>query len=344
MIALPPATLSQPRSDRRAVVFAHFDAGGGFAPHVAHALKAYREVAEQLVVVSNSARRLPRALAGLVDQFLPRANQGYDFAAWRDGLALLPAGHHDEVLCVNDSVYGPLFDLEPVLNDSRVAAADCWGMVLSDQNTRRDRPRIPHLQSWFLGVRRPVLESDVWASFWRDVVPLGSKQEVVERYEIGLSARLAAAGFRLAGLYDAPAAGRVTLGEAWPHLSLSHPRRSWRLFRKSRRLPHNPSELVWWRLWDAGVPYLKIGLLRVNHYGLDIGRVLGELRQRSTYDVGLIEAHLAACGQGPLEGRASGRKKAWLAGSPAGRYNWKAGFRPVGDAAAQLRLLSNATS
>jgi lipopolysaccharide biosynthesis protein len=291
-----PATLPLPRATRRALVFAHFDAGGGFAPHVEHALHAYRQHVERLVVVSNSARRLPSALAGIVDAFLPRANVGYDFAAWRDGLALLPAGHHDEVLCVNDSVYGPLFDLAPALADARVAGADCWGMVLSDQNARRGAPRIPHLQSWFLGLRRPVLESEACAAFWREVGPLGSKREVVERYEIGFSARLAAAGFRLAGLYDATTAGPVTLREVWPHLSLGHPRRSWRLFRKSRRTPHNPSELVWWRLWEAGVPFVKVGLFRVNHYGLDLGRVLAELRQRSAYDLGLIEGHLAACG------------------------------------------------
>lgn len=292
----PPATLLLPQATRRAVVFAHFDAGGGFAPHVEHALAAYRDVAEHLVVVSNSARRLSSSLSKLVDAFLPRANIGYDFAAWRDGLGLLPAGHHDEVLCVNDSVYGPLFDLGPALADTRVAAADCWGMVLSDQNARRAAPRIPHLQSWFLGIRRPVLESDAWATFWREVGPLGSKREVVERYEIGFSARLAAAGFRLAGLYDATTAGPVTLREVWPHLSLGHPRRSWRLVRKSRRTPHNPSELVWWRLWEAGVPYAKVSLFRVNHYGVDLGRVLAELRQRSAYDPGLIEGHLAACG------------------------------------------------
>ena len=72
---------------------------------------------------------------------MPRTNLGYDFAAWRDGLATLAAGHHDEVICVNDSVFGPLFDLAGALDHDRVAAADLWGMVLSDQNTSRSGPR-----------------------------------------------------------------------------------------------------------------------------------------------------------------------------------------------------------
>ena len=291
-----PPTLALPRRTSRAIVLAHFDPDGRFDPHVHHALAAYRRHADRLVVVSNSARRLPPDLAGIVDAFVPRANVGYDFAAWRDGLASFRPADHDEVICVNDSVYGPLFDLGPALADARVAAADLWGMVLSDQNTSRSGPRVPHVQSWFLGMRRPLLESDAWAAFWHGLATLPTKRDVVEQNEIGFSARMAAAGFRLAGLYDATTAPRVSLTEVWPHLSPRHPRRSWRLLRKSRRLPHNPSELVWWRLWEAGVPYLKVSLLRVNHYGLDLGRVLAELRQVADSAPHLVHGHLARCG------------------------------------------------
>lgn len=291
-----PPSLPLPKRSSRAIILAHFDPDGRFDPHVHHAVAVYRKLADRLVVVSNSAPRLPRQLAGLVDHFLPRQNVGYDFAAWRDGLASLRPADFDELICVNDSVYGPLFDPEPAFSDARVATADLWGMVLSDQNTRRDAPRVPHLQSWFLGMRRPLLESDVWAAFWHELEPLESKRTVVERHEIGFSARMAAAGFRLAGLHDATTAPPVTLREVWPHLSPRHPRRSWRLIRKSRRRPYNPSELTWWRLWDAGVPYLKVGLVRVNHYGLDIGRVLAELRRRTDYDPALIDGHLRRCG------------------------------------------------
>jgi lipopolysaccharide biosynthesis protein len=281
---------------RRAIVLAHFDPHGSFDPHVIHALIAYRPFADRLVLVSNGGGRLPPTIAPLVDAYLPRANVGYDFCAWRDGLATLHRGDFDEIVCVNDSVYGPLFDLAPVFSHPRTAAADLWGMVVSDQPTGRDAPRIRHLQSWFFGMRRPFFESDCYDSFWSGVEPLGSKREIVDRYEIGLTQRAAEAGFRVAGLYDAPAAGRVGLREVFPHLSLFSPRRSWRLVRKSRRTPHNPSELVWWRLLEAGVPFVKIGLFRVNHYGLDLSRVMAGLGRSTRFDLGLIREHLARCG------------------------------------------------
>ncbi|MFM1904808.1 MAG: hypothetical protein RLZZ440_2708 [Planctomycetota bacterium] len=292
-----PATIRVlPTAARRAIVFAHFDPHGCFDPHVTHALRAYRSLAERIVLVSNSARTLPPLLRPLVDDFVPRANVGYDFGAWRDGLGRFRAADYEEVVCVNDSVYGPLFDLQPALADSRVAAADLWGMVVSDQNPNRRAARIRHVQSWFLGMRRPLLESDAWAAFWQEAGWPGSKREIVERFEIGFSARMAAAGFRIAGLYDASTAAPVRIDELWPDLSLRAPARSWRLVRKSRRTPHNPSELVWWRLWQAGIPYLKVGLLRVNYYGVDLRRVLAELGRSTDYPLEFVHGHLARCG------------------------------------------------
>jgi lipopolysaccharide biosynthesis protein len=279
---------------RRAIVLAHFDRDGIVDPHVRRALVEYRRFADRLVVVSNTAQRLPSDVAAIVDTFIPRANVGYDFGAWRDGLATLDRGAFDEIVCVNDSVYGPLFDLAPAFADPRTRAADLWGMVVSDQPVegRRERPR--HVQSWFFGMRRRLLESDCFEAFWSRVEPVASKREIVDRYEIGLSQQVLGAGLGIAGLYDASTAARVGLGEILPQVSVFEPRRSWRLVKKSRRV-HNPSELVWWRLLAAGIPYVKVGLFRVNHYGLDLGRLLAGLARATPYDLGLIRDHLARC-------------------------------------------------
>lgn len=281
---------------RRAIVLTHFDPQGRFDPHVIHAAREYRRFATRLVLVSNGGGRLPRDLATIIDDYLPRPNEGYDFGGWKDGLATLDRGGYDEVVCVNDSVYGPLFDLAPAFDDPRTAKADLWGMVLSEQSASRNSPSTPHLQSWFFAMRRPLLESDWFVRFWSAVEPLPSKRDVVERFEIGLSRSAVEAGFRIAGLYDATTAPRVALREVMPHLALAAPYRSWRLIRKSRRTPHNPSELVWWRLLQAGVPFVKVGLFRVNHYGIDLERVLFEVDRQTPYDLGLIRGHLARCG------------------------------------------------
>ena len=294
--AAPRRDSTPPGRRPRAVVFAHFDPDGGFDPYVVEALRRYRPHADRLVVVSASAERLPATLRGAVDTFVPRDNVGYDFGSWRAGLETLRPEDYAEILCVNDSVYGPLDDLGQALDHPRTADADLWGMVLSEQSTRRRGGRCPHVQTWFFGMRRRLLESPVYAAFWGSVAAVPTKEDVVDRYELGLSDACRRAGLRIAGIYDAREAGPARLAELWPHLALAEIRRSWRLVKKSRRTPHNPSELVWWRLLEAGVPFVKVGLFRVNHYGLDLGRVCRDLALRHPAAMPLIRDHLARCG------------------------------------------------
>ena len=278
----------------RALVFAHYDRDGVFDEHVIHALREYRRLVDTLVVVSTTAAS-PGPLTGLVDHFIARDNVGYDFCSWRAGLAALPCvAQFAEVICANDSVYGPLFDLAPVFDDVRITNADFWGMCLSEQGTkRRGRTTCPHLQSWFFAMRRPLLESEAFSTFWNSVEPLAHKDDIIDRYEIGMSEHFGRAGFRMAALYDARLHGAGRWADIRPHLSLTEPRRSWRHIKKARRRPHNPSELFPLRLLAAGVPFLKVGLFRVNHYGLSLAAVRDSLRVVGTYDAGLIDRHLA---------------------------------------------------
>lgn len=285
----------------RAIILAHHDPDGIVDPHVVHALRTYRTLATRLVLVSTSVRELPGELAGIIDVFLPRENVGYDFGSWQAGLrALSPAGAfdapgYDEVVCLNDSVYGPLFDPAPMFTDPRVDGADLWGMVISRQPPRHGGPAPrPHLQSWFLAARRPLLESSCWSGFWRGVVPQPTKDDVISRYEVGLSEQVMAAGFRVAALYDAGREPRPGWRDVLPDLSPWKPLAAWRLLRRVRRRFHNPAELLPRRLLAAGVPYAKVSLLRVNHYRLAPPAIRAAIRNAASgYDPGLAERHLS---------------------------------------------------
>ena len=282
----------------RALVYAHHDRDGVFDPHVVAALQRYRPLMDHVTVVSTAARQLPAEARPFVDHFLPRDNIGYDFCSWRAGLdALGSPDRFDEIVCANDSVYGPLFDVEPAFTDPRVAGADLWGMCLSHQGIeRRGWVSSPHVQSWWFVMRKPLLASSAFASFWNTVQPLADKEEIIDRYEIGMSEQFASAGFHIAGLYDAGTAGPFRWREFLPHLSLRHPLRSRRHIRRARRIFHNPSELVWRRLLNAGVPFVKVALFRVNEYALNLDYVLSDIRGVSPFHAGLIRAHLQRVG------------------------------------------------
>jgi rhamnosyltransferase len=276
----------------RAVILAHYDPDGIIDPYVIRALQGYREIANRLVLVSASASSLPASLADVVDDFLPRANVGYDFCSWRDGIAhLADPQQFDEIVCANDSVYGPLFDLKNVMSDPRVAAADFWGMVMSAQ-------RGDHVQSWFFAMRRPVIESPAFREFWKSVEPQPSKQQVIDHYEVGLTEAFAGAGFRAAAIYDGRRDRPPTFRERCHNVS---PLRLGLFGRHRRRVarmgpPFNPSELFWERACDAGVPHLKAAIFRANPYLVEVHRVLAKAVKRWPEWATLIHNHLTRVG------------------------------------------------
>jgi len=138
---LPVVSPPPPSVPKRAIIYAHFDPHGQFDPHVQNALASWRAVADRLVVVSAAGTEPPAAVRRLVDHCILRANDGYDFCSWKAGLASLEPGLHDEVVCVNDSVYGPLSDPAVLFSDLRGvlapgrAAAEEGG----DRRSLRDR-------------------------------------------------------------------------------------------------------------------------------------------------------------------------------------------------------------
>ena len=293
----------------RALIFAHYDRDGVVDPHVQYALKCYREVVNCLVVVSTSATALPESIAQHVDHFISRPNKGYDFCSWKEGIELLgDSQQFDEIICCNDSVYGPLFDLAPVLESSCLAGVDLWGMVHSVQGTkqRKARESSNHLQSWFFGMRRNLIHSPVFDSFWKSITPLDKKDDVINAYEIGMTEKFREAGFRIGAIYDSADCSikpNLSFLEIVPHLNWRNIRHSYRVIKKTRRRINNPSELAPIRLVRLGVPFLKVNAFVVNHYGLDLDFIRQELermghRQEIDYDLSLIDAHLMRVARG----------------------------------------------
>jgi rhamnosyltransferase len=104
---------------KRILFFVHFNKCGGVSRYVPWLLENVRLVYKRIVFISNSplSAQCRSELAPLCDALFERENKGFDFSAWKDGM--LKEGWdelslYDSVTLMNDSCFGPLFDLEPV--------------------------------------------------------------------------------------------------------------------------------------------------------------------------------------------------------------------------------------
>jgi hypothetical protein len=258
----------------RVAIFIHFDGAGAVGPHTLHYVRALHAAGCSVVFVTNSGHLQPDALAALQPVcagILIRRNVGYDFGAMREGIEALnlPRPNTDSLLLANDSLYGPLGPLAPVLNRMDFAQADVWGATDSWQGRY-------HVQSYFVAVSRKVLESDAWRAFWAGVRPVKSKIWVVLRYELGLSQAMVHGGFGIAALWRY----QDLIGKVNPvflmHPSKDAPKNEEPMLLMRRvhahrirhnvaiRTPLNPTSDLWRQLLQAGFPFLKRELLRDN--------------------------------------------------------------------------------
>jgi hypothetical protein len=253
----------------RVVVFCHFHPYGRLQEHVRRYIVALVEAGLSVVFVTNSGCLDPEAADWLYPRctwVVIRRNTGFDFAAWRDGLAIagLPAAAETELLIIaNDSVYGPLSPLGPLLARMDFGVADVWGLTDSWQLRF-------HLQSYLVAFGPRALNHPVFARFWKRVRDFRSKEAVVHAYEIGLTQVLLDAGLTCEVLWpyvDTLTQLHGAQQEAVDTSPLGEVRQQAErrvLAAAARRVPLNPTAELWRPLLVSGFPFLKRELLRKN--------------------------------------------------------------------------------
>ena len=189
---------SAPPRHRRVAVFAAFFPAGRIPETTLCYLRGLREVADDILFYANCPV-FPDELAkldGLVRVAAFRVHGGHDFLSYRLGfektreLGLLDASRTDDLILANDSCYAPVFPLSESFAKMARRPCDFWGMTANAGAYRAE-----HVQSFFFVFRRQVLDGAALGQFLGGIEVLGSRWEVVRRYEIGFTAALAKAGY-----------------------------------------------------------------------------------------------------------------------------------------------------
>ena len=126
----------------------------------------------------------------------------YDFGSYKraynwakDNLDL---SEYDFVYMVNDSMYGPLYDLSSYFTKMETSNWDAFGMVKNPHKTS------PHIQSWFIGMRPTVFLSNWLNELLQSVRHHDDKGSVTILYEHGFTKRLIENNLTWGALYAAP--------------------------------------------------------------------------------------------------------------------------------------------
>ena len=129
-------------------------------------------------------------------------HQEYDFGSYKRAYNWacknLDITEYDFIYLINDSVYGPLFDLAPYFKQMESGCNDAFGMVKNPHHTS------PHIQSWFIGMRASVFTSNWFSDLLQSVRHHDDKGSVTILYEHGFTKRLIENNLSWDAIYSAP--------------------------------------------------------------------------------------------------------------------------------------------
>jgi rhamnosyltransferase len=199
-----------PNEARRAIFYLLWDARGLVDDYVVYALEHLRPFAETLVVIVNGELSVVGRgrLEPVVDEIMQRDNVGFDVGGYQEALRRFGPdrlAEYDEVILTNYTWFGPVRPFEPLFARMNTLAADFWGITDHGEvtpNPFTGEGTMPaHIQSHWIAVRKRVVQSSSWASYWNDMPPVTSYSTSIMHHEARFTQFFTDAGFIPAVVY-----------------------------------------------------------------------------------------------------------------------------------------------
>ncbi len=182
------------QNSQKFAVYVHYDENNLIADHVISQTQALSNCGYRVLFVSSSPKFLDNEIAKLKShtfRLAHRKNVGHDFGSYKDGVCYILDGYSaSELILMNDSCYGPLYDFTVLEQRASASPSDVFGVTESWESTY-------HLQSYFLHFGQKILSSKEFKAFWRRLKYFKTRHSAIYDGEIGLSQFFLSNGFRL---------------------------------------------------------------------------------------------------------------------------------------------------
>lgn len=187
---------------KRLAIFAFYNGKGLINDYVVTYLKYLKEVSDSIIFVADNEPNVKELskIYPLVSHIESYHHGEYDFGSYKIGFKY--AKEHcllddvDEIILCNDSCFC-VDSLKPAFDKMSTKPCDFWSMTASNEYE-------PHLQSFFLVVKKKLFNSEVFSNYLDNVKHLDSFLEIVNTYEIPLKMTFEKEGFKSASYIKAP--------------------------------------------------------------------------------------------------------------------------------------------
>ncbi len=200
---------------KRLTIYAFYDPAGLVDDYVVDCVAAIAEYSEKVLFVSNGdvEPSSVRPIADLANvEVVERVNEGLDIWGYKHGLDFFgwsELERYDEVVMMNSTIAGPLYPLSEMFGAMDASDVDFWGLTAHAGEDYDPWNLLPtgrierHIQSYFMAVRRRMLQSAEFRSYWDTLIPVLSYTDAVARHEAVFTHKFTEHGFRWSTYIDA---------------------------------------------------------------------------------------------------------------------------------------------
>lgn len=192
---------------QRLGIYCFYDKYGHAASFIKTFLDDLMDNLDDLVVVvngqlSDQARQL---FSEYTKTIIVRENKGLDVAAYKQAILTLgweKLESYDEVICLNDTVMGPVYPFREMFACMDRKDVDFWGITAYAGETV-DKEQIPtHLQAYWHAYRRSLVSSPAFHEYWETMPLWKGYAEVTRKHEMTFTKHFTDLGFTWASYID----------------------------------------------------------------------------------------------------------------------------------------------
>ena len=174
---------------KRIFLIAGYDKNGKINSALVHQIRSFAKYGDCILVMDSDCDESEIAKTKPYCIYVNATRHGeYDFGSYKRAFIWAKENtnlsNYDFMYMLNDSVYGPLFDIGDYLNKMESLGTDVFGMV------KKTGGKFEHIQSWFIGMNKQVFLSKWFSDFITSVRKVETKTMVTALYENGFTHKL----------------------------------------------------------------------------------------------------------------------------------------------------------
>lgn len=197
-------------SVKRLCIYVTYDKQNIIDHYIGYMLNELRSCADYLAVVCNNDKNLINGvdiLEQYADDIFFRENKGFDIGGFKDALCDFLGREkvieYDELILVNDSMFGPFKSMKEIFSEMDGRTADFWGAAVHGEGESDLLGKITeHVQTYFMVIRSAMLRCDQFWEYWEGLPYFITFKEAIQQHEMRFTSYFSNMGYCYSALAD----------------------------------------------------------------------------------------------------------------------------------------------